>query len=642
MKLVSKTSCSLLAFLVALVVYAVTAAPGLLFTDSGELAAVCATLGVAHPTGYPLFTIIGHLWTLIPLPLAPIAKLNLLAAVLTAGSVLVFFHLVHLFLTTFAESLGSSGREPAKPSRGRAACDPVGSEPGLPGKRRDLFLLALAAALIYAFALTIWAQGTAIEVHSLQLLLINGTLFLFLRAAAAPQLSFRPFGAAALLLGLAFANHLTTVLIVPALILLFIKPPGRPAVLNMAKIRLALLLVIPFLLGLGFYLYLPLSSMSAPDFDWGGVDRSLEKFLNHVQGKQYHVWMFSDPDAMRDNFNRFLEVLPQQLAWIGLAPLLVGLIATSRASKDLFWFVILLIGACLAYTLNYSIHDIETYFVTAFIGLFLFTAAGLLALSARRRWIVPAAFSIPLLLLVFNFEHNDLSDHEIVPEFTHVLVDHLEPQAIVISAQWDYWCSAFWYEQQVEGYREDVVLIEKELLRRTWYPRQLERWYPEVYERSRPEMEAYLVDLERFESGAPYESASIQGRFVALLNSFIDKNYDERPIYITSDILKTEKDVARDYDKIPEGFAFRLRREETVHPVTVEGLGLNQLLTPAEGPQGHLEQGIRFVASQNITNIGRYAMATNQKETAIAAFRLALRVDPGNRRAAQGLRQLTR
>ncbi|MCX7929820.1 MAG: DUF2723 domain-containing protein, partial [Chlorobi bacterium] len=41
------------------VLFGATAAPDLYYTDCGELAGACATLGVAHPTGYPLLTLLG-------------------------------------------------------------------------------------------------------------------------------------------------------------------------------------------------------------------------------------------------------------------------------------------------------------------------------------------------------------------------------------------------------------------------------------------------------------------------------------------------------------------------------------------------------------------------------------------------------
>ena len=56
--------------IVSFLVYVTTVAPDVGFTDSGELAAVCTTLGVAHPTGYPLYTLLGHVSTLLPVPLS--------------------------------------------------------------------------------------------------------------------------------------------------------------------------------------------------------------------------------------------------------------------------------------------------------------------------------------------------------------------------------------------------------------------------------------------------------------------------------------------------------------------------------------------------------------------------------------------
>jgi hypothetical protein len=53
--------------LIAFGVYCTTLCHGVGITDAGELATVLCTLGIAHPTGYPLFTLIGHVWMLLPL-----------------------------------------------------------------------------------------------------------------------------------------------------------------------------------------------------------------------------------------------------------------------------------------------------------------------------------------------------------------------------------------------------------------------------------------------------------------------------------------------------------------------------------------------------------------------------------------------
>ena len=49
--------------IVAFIVYVRTLCPTVDFIDSGELATVAYTLGIAHPTGYPLFTLVGWIFS---------------------------------------------------------------------------------------------------------------------------------------------------------------------------------------------------------------------------------------------------------------------------------------------------------------------------------------------------------------------------------------------------------------------------------------------------------------------------------------------------------------------------------------------------------------------------------------------------
>ncbi len=75
-----------------------TIAPSVIQIDTGELAAVQCTLGIAHPTGYPLFTMLGYIFSLVPLPLSKIFQMNLLAAVYCAIAVSVFTFTAKLVL----------------------------------------------------------------------------------------------------------------------------------------------------------------------------------------------------------------------------------------------------------------------------------------------------------------------------------------------------------------------------------------------------------------------------------------------------------------------------------------------------------------------------------------------------------------
>src|SRR6476660_2593037 len=59
--------CAGTVFLIALLLYSWTLAPTVTLTDSGELIVVARGLGIAHPPGVPLWVILAHLASLIPL-----------------------------------------------------------------------------------------------------------------------------------------------------------------------------------------------------------------------------------------------------------------------------------------------------------------------------------------------------------------------------------------------------------------------------------------------------------------------------------------------------------------------------------------------------------------------------------------------
>src|SRR5438876_2633264 len=61
-------------------VYALGACPTIYVGDSGELVTAVHLLGIPHPTGYPLYVLLGKLWTLL-LPAGSIAwRMSLFSA----------------------------------------------------------------------------------------------------------------------------------------------------------------------------------------------------------------------------------------------------------------------------------------------------------------------------------------------------------------------------------------------------------------------------------------------------------------------------------------------------------------------------------------------------------------------------------
>ncbi|HZK77061.1 MAG TPA: DUF2723 domain-containing protein, partial [Candidatus Kapabacteria bacterium] len=228
---------------IAFVVYLQTLAPSVDFIDAGELATVCATLGIAHPTGYPLFTLVGWVFAHLPFAGTVILRLNIMAAFFTAlgaGGVVLFAN--ELFSFWMPERLkkpqgqkNSGKAKSAKEKRSVAARSPrpVKEAPAqVPEEGRGTRPLQLAAGvasgLATAFSATWWAQSCSIEVYPLHLFLMPLVLVFFLRMLRledADKIG-RDGKLFALILGLSFTNHMTTVLLAPACLYMFFARYG--------------------------------------------------------------------------------------------------------------------------------------------------------------------------------------------------------------------------------------------------------------------------------------------------------------------------------------------------------------------------------------------------------------------------------
>ncbi len=568
-----------LTFILSFVVYLITLAPDVYFTDSGELASVASSLGIAHPTGYPLFTLVGHLWSGL-LPWSPVYNLNLMAAVATAISACFIFFASYELVSNLS----------LKKKVGQLVTD------------LDDLLLSLFVSLGYSFALTTWKQATSVEVYSLQLVIISLYLYLVIKAYFTKEDSARLLIAAGFTLGLGFANHLTSFMLIPAgLIVLFAKTNKRD------RWKLLGFVVGATLVGILLYLYLPVRSSQSPEFNWGAVHRSFDKFWYHVTGAQYQVWMFSDGNAWKENFKLFFSLIPSQLTWIGVLFLVYGLYVSFKQSRTMFYVLISTLLLCVFYSLNYSIHDIDSYFVTAYVAMFLFLLIGAKQLILKQKNLIYLFAFVPLFNLYSNYTESDLSTDYSVSEYERLVTESAEENAIIISAQWDFWVSARWYKDKIEEERQDIALIEKELLRRTWYLGTMEQWYPEISDKCDNKLELFAGQLEKFESNQAYDPRLIQEYFVEMLNCFIETNIDHRPVYVTFDILQTDPDIGKGYVKIPEGFLIRLSRQPEPMRFDYANMDVIKLAQSANSKDDELHRMTKNLALVNLKAASNYA-----------------------------------
>jgi hypothetical protein len=521
-------------------VYLQTLARTVGFIDSGELATVPFVLGIAHPTGYPFWTLLARLFTLLPLANEEIVRLNIFCALVTSFAAVIFFYVMLSLLRNEENS----------------------SEP------LTVFVPAAFSALTLAFSQTFWDQSTSVEVYGLHLMMLCAALLFFLRALLpivdGSLIDQRRWWLFAFTLGLCFTNHLTTILLAPAFLFLFFS------VFRLRKegFRLIVSLILPFALGLSVYLYLPVRAGENPLLNWGHPS-TWERILWHVSGKQYRVWMFSSTAAATKQWMHFLDAVPKEFYYF---PLLLSLLGAWRLlwhNGRVFIFVALLLVGCVAYTINYDIHDIDSYFLLAYISLAMFAGFGAfeavrLFRSFSGRMVITAVLGAVVgAELLANWSEDDASGNYLVEDYTANIFAHLQPNAIILSYLWDHFVSASYYFQDVKHIRNDVTVIDKELLRRSWYFMQMEKNHPALYEKSNAEIAAFLRELYKFEHELPYDGATIEARYNAMIDSFVDHNIDSVAVYVTPEI---EPHLLKHYIRVPEGLAFRLYKDTLYHP----------------------------------------------------------------------------
>ncbi len=606
----------------ALVVYLATLAPSMTFIDAGELAAVAHTFGIAHPTGYPLFTLVAGLWAQLPLG-DGIMRLNVLAAVLTATATAL---LVPLFWHLLAHAARARAVRATPAKTKKASKTPKQAEV-------SAFLrlaAAVAGALTAAFSQTFWRTATSIEVYALHLAMLALVLLLFVRAEfldVDARLRARRRLFFALALGLSFTNHMTTILLLPALAVAYFMVNGRGAAAWKGLLRM----LPAFLVGLLPYMYLPLRAASGPALAWGNPV-TWERFLWHISGKQYRTWMFSSTDAARTQLVHFLDSFPGEFAYVLVVAVAVGAVYVWFRHPRAAWFLLVLFLTTVFYSINYDIHDIDSYFLLAFVAAAGWAGFGFLwFMRTLAHWGRTVQLAVPALAigLAIGLTWSSASErgNHLVEDYTRNMFNSLKPNALVLSFQWDYWVSASYYYQLVEGWRPDVVVIDKELLRRSWYLEQIRRNHPDIYRRSQREIEAFRVQLDRFEHDLPYDGAQIEARFNEMIESFFANNAD-RPLYVT---LEIEQHIAKDHVRVPEGLALRLYRADALPSRDARAPDAFEW-RPFMRP-GRLEDGLRGMYASMLINRGIWLHTAGRFAEAAPYFERAFEFVPDNANA---------
>lgn len=409
--------------------YAFTLAPGLTWAnggaDGGDLITAAATGGVAHPSGYPLYLLLGRVFQLIPLGTLAF-RVNLLSATCAVLSGLVLHSLLQR----------------------------QGFAPGL----------ALTSALAFGLAPAIWSQAVIAEVYALQNLLLMLVLWTWLEKEI-------PGGewTRGILFGLAVCNHLTALLLIPLLLL-----PVTTRHADLVKRGLGCAL------GLSLYLTLPLRAATHPPVNWGNPV-NLDGFWWLVSGRLYGDYTF-DFSTVQLLLRLWAlgGLLLEQFTVIGVALGIYGMFAElpRRILLITLWVFVTFAG----FAVIYGSYDSQVYLLPCYLVFTLWVVYGiqdiLQNISPRLgRFLVPLIVFGLLVRIPFTIPIVDASHDPRAERFGEQFVAQTPPHAILF-ANGDEAVFALWYFHYALGQRPDVIVVSEELLPYPWYVETLAHTYP--------------------------------------------------------------------------------------------------------------------------------------------------------------------
>jgi len=445
----------------AAALYLRTLAPGVLGGDSGEFQFAAWLGGFAHPTGYPLYLLLGHLWTHL-LPFGDAAwRMNTFSALWGTVAVgLLYLLALRMLLIT------APAGWPAVISR----------------------LLALLAAAIFAVTPTFWSQAVVAEVYTLNAALIIAILLALVTWAA--RGSTNALYLAAFMFGLSLAHHRTTLLWIPAIaVFVWLANRQHDAAQRLTLsprrlVTLSLVVLAPLLL----YLTIPLTAPLTPYVHVQvGLNQTLdlykptlEGFLNYVTGSEFESEFRAPADAL-GRVVPSLRLLASEVTWLGVLLGVLGLVWLARRSRPLLALTGLSFLTLFIFNLFYGIGDIAVYYIPLYALWALWIAcgaAGIIAVIERtiahhaERTNLPVsqspnllvylfpcllAFLLPIYLLLTNFALTDQSRNTAARAFWEATLAQPIPQnAILVTNDRDE-MMPLWYMQYVEGRRPDLT-----------------------------------------------------------------------------------------------------------------------------------------------------------------------------------------
>jgi hypothetical protein len=433
---------TLLAFGLPFMLYLITLAPTIYNLDSAELTTAASTGGLVRATGYPLYLLLGRIWSWLPVGDVGF-RMNLFSAFCGALTIALAERILRrLHVSAWARFA----------ALGLLACAPF-----------------------------FWALSLIAEVYTLHTALMAGIILLLLRWGESPT----PLRLAlvGLTVGLSLGHHAATALLLPGCAWYVLSVAPRRA--------LALRTLIPalgaLLLGVSVYLYLPLLSTTQPAFNYAGHYTAAGQFVPDdlrtpidlwklMTGRSFAGQMLAYQGAeLWHEITEFAVQLTQAFFVVGIGPGLLGLVVLLRRNWRLGGMLLLMFAFSAGFYIDYRVIDKDTMYLPAFLVWALWAAVGfnwLLQWLGRahddvtRIWgtrlLRVLLIGVVLIVVAWNWRLVNLSHDRSARVRGESILQAAEPSALILG-WWDT-VPVIEYLQLVEGQRPDVQAINRFLI----------------------------------------------------------------------------------------------------------------------------------------------------------------------------------
>jgi tetratricopeptide (TPR) repeat protein len=387
--------------------------------DNPDVIIAAATLGTAHSPGYPLYTLLGHLFTKIPIGSIP-WRVNLMSALFSAATVFV----IYLIILKITKKI-------------------------LPAVLGPLFL---------AFSFAYFQQSLYADFLSLNNLLVSLEVLALLVWQEKKEK--RYLYLFALIFGLAFSHHQISFFLFPAFIYFIYKVDKRIFV----SWELAKLFGL-FSLGLLPYVYLPIAAHYS-SYSWGDPT-TLKGFLYMISRKEYGGESFSYVNfGFVRMFDWFKLAAWQEFTIFGFAVSAYGMYLFAKKDRFLFNFLILCLafsGLAFAFFANVQnspgeMAAMERFFIFSYLFLAIFIGIGFDRLTKYFPKSSYLLLVLPIALGIYHYGQVNQRRYYYAYDLGNNILNSV-PKNAVLFGGWDVPLFDLWYLQKIEGKRPDVIII---------------------------------------------------------------------------------------------------------------------------------------------------------------------------------------